>query len=204
MFKRNAPGMIVIATVFLATSPGGGRAEAGVVIDISRSGSDVVAIGSGSFDLTSLSFIGNIPGVNGSVNPSFGSVLVGPVTPGAVDAYSGISGPPGLGTGMYLDASSGSGVLFGIGGSGSLVGVPTGYVSGSPLSGSATWDDATTTSLGLTSGTYTWAWGTGIHADSLTINVTSVPEPSSLVLGGIAVAAGLVARNRRSSRVARS
>jgi hypothetical protein len=55
----------------------------------------------------------------------------------------------------------------------------------------------------VTPGTYTWTWGTGANADSFTLNigVSSVPEPSSLVLTGSALgflALGTLAR--RASR----
>jgi hypothetical protein len=55
--------------------------------------------------------------------------------------------------------------------------VPAGYVSGHALSDTATWDNATFASLGVTPGTYKWTWGTGAHADSAVI-----PEPSTWAL----------------------
>jgi len=65
---------------------------------------------------------------------------------------------------------------------------PDGYISGSALSGTATWSGTTISSLGLTPGTYTWTWGTGPDADSLTVNIGVVPEPSTLTLLGIGIA----------------
>ncbi len=74
-------------------------------------------------------------------------------------------------------------------GSNSFLAVPTGYVSGAALSDSATWNNATISSLGLTPGTYTWAWGNGATADSFVIDVEAprVPEPASLALLATAV-----------------
>ncbi len=70
--------------------------------------------------------------------------------------------------------------------------VPTGYVSGTALSGSSTYDGMTIAGLGLTPGTYTYSSGTGADADSLTVNVGAVPEPSSLALATAALAGGLI------------
>jgi hypothetical protein len=62
--------------------------------------------------------------------------------------------------------------------------VPHGYTSGSPLSGSATFNDATPASLGLTPGTYTYTWNSfplrlSFQDDSLTVKIGSIPEPST-------------------------
>jgi hypothetical protein len=68
--------------------------------------------------------------------------------------------------------------------------VPIGYVSGSALSDTSTYDNATFNSLGVTPGTYVWTWGSGANADSFTLNIGAavVPEPSSLLLLGAAFA----------------
>jgi hypothetical protein len=84
-----------------------------------------------------------------------------------------------LAEGSLIYASSGSGAL-GVLGDYERVVVPFGYVSGSALSETATWNDQTISSMGLTPGTYTWTWGSGIDADSLTLNIA--PEPGSLLL----------------------
>lgn len=76
--------------------------------------------------------------------------------------------------------------------------MPQGYVSGSALSGSATFDSTTLASLGVTSGTYTWTWDSG--ANSFVLNIeqfTVTPEPGSFLLIGIGLLAGLwVARKQ--------
>jgi hypothetical protein len=65
--------------------------------------------------------------------------------------------------------------------------VPAGYISGNPLSDSATYDGATLASLGLTPGTYTWTWldSSGLNtAGSFEIDVLAptTPLPAALPL----------------------
>lgn len=55
-----------------------------------------------------------------------------------------------------------------------MVGLPAGYTSGSPLSGTATFNGKTFATLGVTPGTYTLTKGAGADAD--TVVVTTVPE----------------------------
>jgi hypothetical protein len=192
MKTRNA----AIAAALLVASLAG-TADAGFVIDVSQAGSNVVAAGSGSIDLTGLSFL--FSGVDSSgVNPGSGLVVVGPSVVTSVDVYSGATGPISFGGGGFTHASSGNGDLVGIEGIFGDIVVPEGYVSLTPLSGNATWDNTTIAGLGLTPGIYTYTWGAGGPAQSLTVNI--VPEPSSLAMAGMAVAAGLIAARRRCSR----
>jgi hypothetical protein len=72
--------------------------------------------------------------------------------------------------------------------------VPSGYISNTALLDSSTYDNATFASLGITPGTYTWTWGTGVHADSFTINAGvsgSVPDTGSTLML-LVIAAGLM------------
>ena len=89
---------------------------------------------------------------------------------------------------------------MGIAGNDRYLLVPPGYVSGSPLTTSSTYDGATFASLSFTPGIYTWTWGSGANADSLTITSAIVPEPSAwvLALGGAGLL-GVVARQRRAT-----
>ena len=189
-------------TTALAIAPLAEKAGASVVIDIYQKGADVLATGTGTIDLTDLV----LEGPNASfatVTPTNGIVLVGPGHSGPalpdLDVYEGASGPTSFGSGGANGASVGSGVLFGVLGVLGFLEVPLDYVSGTPLSGSSTWDGQTLSSLGLAPGTYVYTWGTGADADSFTVNIGGVPEPSTwamLVLGF----AGLALAGFRASR----
>ena len=150
-------------------------------IDVTQQGSNVVATGSGSIDLTGLTFHDSGDLVGSFTEPTFGVLVVGPAQITAFTSYSGITAPGNLGPGAGAGASSGSGDLVGpdIAGSLPVLIVPEGYASGDLLSDSATWDGTTLSTLGLTPGTYTYTWDSG--ADSLAINI-GVPEPASLTL----------------------
>ncbi len=195
MKTRNAAVAAALLVASLA-----GTADADVIIDVSQSGSNVVATGSGSIDLTGLAFNETLSVVVG-VQPNIAFITLGATPGGSFDIYTGASGPSSFGSGGTTLADSGTGPLFGVLGTsnvGTGIFVPIGYVSGNPLSGSLTFDNKTIAGLGLTPGTYTYTWGTG-PVESLTVNISpaSVPEPSSLALAGMAVAAGLIAACRR-------
>jgi PEP-CTERM motif-containing protein len=181
----------------------GSPADAAVVIDIFQSGGDVEVAGSGAIDLTDLTFNGTgsliAPGVLG---PSAGVAIVG--TGGAAFViYTGFSGPASFGTGGLVGASSGSGDVFGLEAFPQQLIVPDGY-SGSSLSGSSTFDNVTIASLGLTPGRYVYTWGSGADADSLTVNVAAVPEPSTWAMMLLGFAGLGFAGYRKSRRPAAS
>jgi PEP-CTERM motif len=157
----------------------GAPADAALVIDVYQNGDNVVATGSGSSDRTELTIIEAVY-LTGTIWPSIGIAAVGG---GDANVYSGPSGPASFGAGGQIDQSSGSGPLFGVNGSGFFdapaLYIPSGYTSGTALSGSSTFDGQTIASLGLTPGTYVYTWGSGADADSLTVNISGVPEPST-------------------------
>lgn len=68
-----------------------------------------------------------------------------------------------------------------------------GYVSGTALLAKNTYSGQTISSLGLTLGTYVYTAGSAADADTITlqINPASVPEPSTLISGGLAALLGL-------------
>ena len=187
--------MVSIACV-VVLFVGVGQADATVILNVSEVGADVVATGSGSLDISALSYsftFGPFAQMFPQVN---GSLIVGPAgsSPNS-DVYTGISGPTAFGVGPGGLASLGAGTQhFGIGGNLGQVFVPQGYTSGSALNGSSTWSGQSFASLGITPGTYVWTWGSGGNADSITLN--AVPEPSTALLLATGLAA-LGARRRR-------
>jgi hypothetical protein len=172
----------------LAAIPG--RVDAAIVIDISDIGSDVVASTSGSADLTDLTAIDTaLLFAPGEVTPSKGSVTAG--NPGQTLFFKGADGPESFGTGGKTEASVGNGDFVGVFAVNPfavspVILLPQKYASGSALKGSSVFEGQSLESLGLTVGEYTFTWGVGEHADSLTIKVGDVPEPSTwamLLLG---------------------
>jgi hypothetical protein len=156
----------------------------------------VEADGSGSINLTGLTFFVNVASgaPNGGVNSAFGALLVG--VGNTIDTYKGSTGPTSLGPGGLTLASFGSGPIAGVSRFNPLmsVDVPTGYVSGTVLNDSSTWNNTTINGpggLGLTPGTYTWTWNTtpavvGPNTpgttDYVQVNiVSSVPAPPSVI-----------------------
>ena len=154
-------------------------AQAGYIVTLQQVGSNVVATGSGTIDLTDLS---TPPGTGSKVSymdPFNGAILTGPALPTltSIDEYAGIFGPASFGTHSGTEnADSGSGAMVGIIND-QFLDVPSGYVSGF-LSGKSTWNIATFSSLGVKPGTYVWTWGTGVHADSFTL-IASLPDSGS-------------------------
>ena len=168
-------------------------------ITIEQVGPNVVATGTGAISLTGLSFFN--PG-------SVGTASVWPVTgrismaSGNADVYIGFTGPSSFGAGPVTLANSFSGDAFAFDTAGMfLTGMflPSGYVSGNPLSDMATYFNATFASLGLTPGTYVWTWGTGLKNQNVTLIIggAGVPDAgSTLPLLGFALL-GLAALRRK-------
>jgi hypothetical protein len=170
-------------------------ARASIVITIEQVGNNVVASGSGTVNLTDLTFVSQAGAVEAIIPvPAFigmGTTITTPTT--RLDAYQGLTGPATFGTAdtTGTPVTSGSGDLFAFNASWDAppsrptLFVPHGYTSGTELSAADTYAGQTFASMGLTPGTYTWNWGTGANADSFKVQIvpaTAIPEPSTAIL----------------------
>lgn len=185
----------IAATALMPTA-----AAASVTININEVGSDVVATGSGSLDLTDLVFIGDFGPAEG-VLPSVAYIGTGLDTLSA--AFTGLTGPTQFGPGGLTAFSSTTGTELGINGgafASPVVFLPEGYGSGAPLSTSATWIGQSFASLGLTPGKYVYTSA----RDTFTINIGAVggvPEPATwaMMLLGFGAIGWTVRRKRRTA-----
>jgi hypothetical protein len=139
-------------------------------------GNDVVLSGAGTMNLTSLT---NVQPFFRSSNlvpqaSQFGCGLAGP-GPFNSRLYTGstFNSPANFGTGGQTVGSSGTGDFFGVAfaSSNNQLFVPSGYTSGSFISGTTTFNSTTLATLGATVGTYTWSWGSGANASSIVMTV---------------------------------
>ena len=145
-------------------------------------GSNVVAHGSGAINLMGLAFdlTTDMP-LTGAIQATTGTIRTGQTGGALADVYTLLTGPTNFGSGGAFFPNTGTGDIVGTGLrilSRVLI-VPTDYVSGTALSSSATWNNATFASLGVTPGTYEWTWGTGLPNQNFT-----------LIIGGAGVPAG--------------
>ncbi|SIO13488.1 PEP-CTERM protein-sorting domain-containing protein [Parasphingorhabdus marina DSM 22363] len=179
-------------------------ANAAIIINIQESGSDVVGTATGTLDLTGLTDLGTIP-IRLAVRGTPG--YFGGGSNGAVQAYTGITGPANWGPGSLTDATSSSGDMFAFNPrfSGSpRVFVPIGYTSNSAISSSSTFAGETLASLGLTEGTYLY----NAPNDTITVIIGNVrgavPEPATwaFMILGFGAIGGAMRRQKNTARKA--
>lgn len=191
-----------IAAAFVAFAVTGPRAHATpqvpFVLTIQQVGSNVVATGSGSISTTGLTLEQASGPSSGGLNPSLGISFAG--TGSSTEFDGSFSGPSSFGSGSYNGSSSDGGSLVGYAGNNNqYIFLPVGYTSGVLLTDTSTWTGTTLSSLGITTGSYTWTWGGG-STQSYTVNVlNSVPEPSTwaMMAAGVGVMFGFRRRRRR-------
>ena len=186
------------ALLLLAATPG--RTHAAFTFTLTQTGGNVVASGSGTLNLTALTLLGTNSQLS-HLYPERAILFAGPTSSTNVSVYDGggLAGASSFGTLTGANASAGTGSFVGIYGTALDLYVPQGYVSGTALTDSATFNNATLASLGFTPGTYTYTWGTGANADSLTVT-SVVPEPSTWALLGVGAGLlGLALRRRRTN-----
>ena len=182
------PSVVAALAIAIVSGLSVSAAQAGYILTLQEVGSDVMATGSGTLDLTGLSFI-SLSVQSAGMFPAHGFIATG--SSGPVSIYTGFTGAPSFGSGSFTAASSSSGDLVGISNAAGELIVPQGYLGlGFPLSDSATYTGATFASLGVTPGTYEWTWGTGTNQNfTLDAVAPAVPDSGS-TFGLLLVALG--------------
>ena len=195
--KTKAVCITCLLAAVLCSTP----AHAAVILSLEQVGLNVVATATGTIDLTGLT-----PYFSGSVQAfvQADEAILHLGNNVEYDAYMGILGPTSFGSGGDINATSASGVPFAIIGSGGspYIDVPHGFVSGSSISSTATWNNTTLAGLGITSQIYNYTWGPGTD-DSISfyagvpVPSSSTPEPAPALL--LILAAAAFALFRRTS-----
>ena len=195
--------VLIIVSLLAVVCP---SAQATYIATLNEIGTDVVGAGSGSLNTTDLTkglfTVGQV-----IIRPAEGEFELGPNA--LRDIYFFISGPGSFGSGNLnnlANSESGNGVAVA---GGQFLYVPHDYISGSPLGiSTSTWNNATFASLGVTPGTYIWSWGSGINADTFTLQIgpaaptNGVPDSGStiaLMLGAIVALAAFRSKLRAGS-----
>jgi hypothetical protein len=191
-----------------------GPAKALIILRATQVGPDLVLDGSGSADTAALNSLGSELWTNvlSPVQAYAGPAAFQGVQDVSVSLWSGLSGPSAFGSDplafLYPDDAPAVsfGDLFGIRSSITadeirLV-LPSGYVSGSALSGRSTFSNITFAEIGISPGqTYTWSWGNGSSADTLQFQFVPLADqqnvPSPLPLAGAVGAFHSARRLRR-------
>ena len=160
-------------TPTMTSSPAVGQVMNMTLLEV---GGDVVLSGAGTMNTTSLGLTQLFYRTSGVVPQAsqFGCGLEGPGPFNSVIFTGGtITSPSNFGTGGVTNGNLGTGDFFGIGfaNSDKRLFVPSGYTSGSFISGTTTFNSTTLATLGATPGTYTWSWGSGANASSIILQV---------------------------------
>lgn len=154
-------------------------ANAGIVINITQEGNDVVAATSGFIDTADLDFLKTV--VGGAVknmNPSLGRVATG--ASGAMSVFEGFTGPSSFGTNKQIDTLLQSGTAFTFNGSLGQLSIDSAYVRNTNFTSSTTWANKTLAFLGAQTGRYDYSY----NGQTVVISVGSTLETPVFVPGG--------------------
>ena len=168
-------GLAFVGFVFFMVFALVPESQSGILISLVETDEGIEMVGEGSANVEGLSF--GPDGLVGNSDFAFhsGSGMVRVGNPASVWSrqYSGLEGPRVFGTNETGRMVSGSGDVVGVLPRRGLLVMPRGYVSGSPVFGTATYTDVSLTDLGLEVGIYQWFWGNRLKGDSLTVRVDS-------------------------------
>jgi hypothetical protein len=158
---------------FWSSFVGSTGATGDFIVTVSQVGPHVVWSGSGSLNTTALT-LDSTNTISAGFNANTAIWAIGSTVSVTAGYYSGsITYPSTFGT-NGVPASTGSGDTVGVlpGGSGRIIVLPNSYVSGTPISGSTTYNGQTIAGMGLSAGTYTWSWGSGGNASSIVMTIS--------------------------------
>ena len=187
--------------VFTAAALAAGVANSEVLIDITQAGANVDVTATGRLDLTGATFETSFSSYGIGIIPGGNNWYVAPGTGGGTDTYvlTSVSVPFGTSTNFFSSGftSTGDGFyIWGESGGTPLVGVPSGYASGTPIFSSLTFTGETIAGLTLIPGIYTFT----IPNDTVVLDISAaVPEPSTwamMILGFAGI--GFMAYRRKS------
>jgi hypothetical protein len=196
MSRRVLGGIAAITVMVLAAGP----ANSVVMIDITQSAGNVDVTANGSLNLTGATFDHFQPYSTGIIPGGSNWYIALGTTPG-MDWYqlNSVNLPYGTGTTFYTSGST-SGDAFSIWGNDGgtpLVGVSTGYTSGSSISANMVLTGENIAGMTLIPGTYTFT----IPDDTITLEIAGVPGPiAGAGMPGMLLACGALVvwwRNRR-------